>query len=194
MDRRIFWAAILVGAIAIAPSASTEAQDAPLFYFVGEERVQLQISPNYRAFQLDGDPGSLASFASILPRSVTDQQPTLLDEYNILLFPRTAPVPFASIERSLEAARERPLPEAPVFWAAGADHVLINEFVVQFSAELEQDERTAILTAVGAEVIESPERIQGRYVVSYPSMGVLDALTSSNALHQGMSRKLLKLR
>ena len=160
------------------------------FYFVGAERVPLQPSPNYRAFKLDAEPADFTAFARNLPNEITAQQPSVLERYNLLLLRRASPMSASSIIRSLNDARsstERtlgPVAETPVYWAGGVDHVLVNEFIVQFHDDVGQTQSMAVLADVGAEILQPPERIQGRYIVTFPTLEELDALDRSNALHR----------
>lgn len=161
------------------------------FYFVEDERVPLQSSPNYRAFTLAAEPENFSAFTRNLPSEITAQQPSVLERYNLILIRRTSRMSPSSIMRSLETARNSiegvpggVISEAPVFWAGGADHVLINEFIVQFQGSVGRDQSTTILEEAGANIIEFPERVQGRYIVTFPAIDELGALAVSNALHQ----------
>ena len=160
------------------------------FYFVGAERVPLDPSPNYRAFTLDAEPADFIAFARSLPDDIADQQPSVLERYNLLLVRRASPLSSSSIIRSLDDARsstERvlgPVAEAPVYWAGGADHVLVNEFIVQFQDGVGPTQSLEVLDEVSADIVESPERIQGRYIVTFSGLDALDALNASNALHR----------
>ncbi len=162
------------------------------FYFVGDERVPLQLSSNYRAFQLAAEPERFTAFTQNLPNEITAQQPSVLERHNIILLRRTSAMSSSSIMRSLETARDtveglvppEPVSETPVFWADGADHVLVNEFIIQFQDGVGQDQSRTVLDEIGAAVLESPERVQGRYVVTFPALDALSALVQSNTLHQ----------
>ena len=169
--------------------AEVEAQQQP-HYFVGDEVVTLQPSPNFRAFKVEGDAERVSSLRQSLSESSTIQQHSLLEKYNIFLVRRTSSVAPSSIPQSLMMLQESSgnsasdVFEAPVFSATGVDQVLVNEFVVQFKVNVETNESTELLAQAQAEIIEWPEKLRGRYTITFPQMDELHALAASNTLHR----------
>ena len=179
----VMWSTLAI--MGLAPSLVLHGQE-DRFYLVGDERVMLEPSTSYRAFKLAGETPDFRALADSLPDAITVEEPFLLEEYNLILLPDTASS--LSLRGSLEAVRDGlegvfgDISDVPVFSAGGTDHVLINEFIVQFrpSADSQRD----ILQEVGATIVQSPEDIPGRYIVTFPALNELEALAASNALHR----------
>ena len=191
MLQRLTAVAVAVASLSVVVTPiGLEAQQDNRFFFVGDARVLLQPSMSYRAFQLNGQRRNFTTLAANLPDEITEHEPFLIERHNIFLFGLPSPVSSSSLRESLEATRDNldgvfgAISDVPVFSAGGADQVLINEFVVQFRENIERDQSEFVLTEAGAEIVEDPERIPGRYVVTFSSLDGLGALAASNELHQ----------
>ena len=184
----VAWTVAVTSLTSLMASTGLQAQEEHS-YLVGNEQVFLEPSTKYRAFKLEGEARAFRTFATNLPNEIMEEEPSLVEQYNIILLPRANSVPSSSLRGTLEAARDGlesvsgAISDVPVFVTDGVDQVLVNEFIVQFRASA-GDQSATVLREVGATIVESPDGIPGRYVVTFSALDELGALAASNELHQ----------
>lgn len=154
-------------------------------YYVGNKKVELAPSNNFSAYKVESTASAAAISRKLDGAAQVEQSPVVADE-KIVLIQKAGPMSPGAARSSIENLPEvnQVVSEPPVFNVAGADQVLVNEFLVQFKSGVSQADAEATLLAAGSEVKKKPSKIAGRYVVTFKGVDELTALNRSNDLHQ----------
>ena len=188
--RRFCCLAVVVLAPAIFTLALSDAawsQEPEVYYLVGDDKVPLTPSQDYRALKVK--PGmsaaAMTAFKSTISASgVAEVEPSpLLERHGIVLVRIKTGVGPSSFRESVQAltARAEVEQENPVYTVRGADHVLVNEFIVQFEEDVSKEAIEKSLGDKGAKVVSMNPKIANRYVISFPGKSAREALDLSNA-------------
>ncbi|WP_162145614.1 S8 family peptidase [Sinorhizobium meliloti] len=154
------------------------------YYMVDGDRVELQPSQNYRAFRLDLPPDIQPSTVpERLGSSVNAAVSPALARHNIVVVPTGGPMSTEGLRSSLNRLGTI-TSEPPVYSVGGVDHVLINEFVVQFEEGISEDQANSTINEFGGTIRDASDAGRGRYYVEFPDTDEREALSRSNRLSQ----------
>lgn len=173
----------IVFSLLFATNGSVLAQT-QTYYMVGGEKVELEPSRNYRAFRLDL-PTNIQplSVPERLGRGINATVSPALADHNIVVVPTGGPLSPERLRSSLNRLGNI-ASEPPVFSVEGVDHVLVNEFVVQFEQGVSDDQAKATISEFGGTVTDGRDAQRGRYYVEFRETDEREALSRSNQLSE----------
>lgn len=182
-------AVLLLAVVGCGPAASVPLQQSRAYYYVEDQRIDLVPSTKYAAIELspEAPEGALDTLVAALLEA-TPLAPQAFDT------PTGRKLVFFDLEERTEeqitsqiAGAVPNAPEysaLPVFTAGSVEHVLVNEFVVQFADGTSDTAAGELIREAGATVVARNKRIPGRYTITFAEMDPLEALAASNELHR----------
>ncbi|MCB0284448.1 MAG: S8 family serine peptidase [Calditrichaeota bacterium] len=159
------------------------------YYMVDGEKVMLNPSGNYQAVKMDADQISMDQVNAFSAKIDTSQigqveQSPLLAKYGIILIKLKKTISPQKVNSAMTQIKkmDNVKDENPVYSMDGIDQVLINEFAVQFKAEVTEADVSKILDQVKAEIVKKNEKIPNRYMIKFSGTAVREALQKTNEL------------
>lgn len=162
------------------------AQSEP-YFMVDGARVELQPSRNYRAFRLDLPTGIQPSAVpERLGSRVNASVSPALARHNIVVVPTGGPLSTESLRTTLNTVGAIES-EPPVYSVGGIDHVLVNEFTVQFDDGVSEEQAKSTVAEFGGAITDESDKGRGRYYIEFKEADEREALSRSNQLGQSSS-------
>jgi subtilisin family serine protease len=158
------------------------------YYFVDGKKITLEPSKNYGALKIKRETSEFektyfkagidsAEFGRVESSAVLEKRGIVLVQIKLGVGP-------ASFMRSMQILGTQPQVEAenPVYGVSGVDHVLVNEFIVQFKEDVLTGAIEAMLRDMNVTVVQKYDKIKNRYIVSFAGKSPREALQACNTM------------